>query len=320
MKSSLLWTCAVIASFATSGRAETIVDESSPLETISTEFMMCDGPAWDGGSSLYVPDVKGGKLYRYRPGPKKLDVVLADAGRISATLYNHGRLFLADNGESCISRLQNGKKVVIAGNDKEAKPPLRPNDLVVDNQGGIYYTLTGPGKVLYITADGKQLAAVEKIDSPNGLILSPDERTLYVSSYGPKKIWAYDVLSPGSVSAGRLFASMDDGPDKGADGMGRQRLLRWIQACLGLESRRQVARKDRNAHAPHQLHLRRWRYALALHHGPGRTLPTTHAHYRPPATAAIASRGGSITSERPSVDGAAGQRDAASGRSLRAIR
>ena len=91
-------------------RAETIVDESSPLETISTEFMMCDGPAWDGASSLYVPDVKGGKLYRYRPGPKKLDVVLADAGRISAAFYNHGRLFLSDNGESCICLAEGWKE------------------------------------------------------------------------------------------------------------------------------------------------------------------------------------------------------------------
>ncbi len=219
MKNSIVWTCVVITCLATVGRAESIVDDSSPLETISTEFQLCDGPAWDGGSSLYVPDVKGGKLYRYRPGPKKLDVVLADAGRISGAFYNHGRLFLADNGESCISYLKGGKKVPIAGHDKDAKPPIRPNDLAVDNQGGIYYTLTGQGKVMYITADGKQLTAVEGIDTPNGLILSPDEQTLYVSSYVPKKIWAYEVLTPGSASAGREFSAMDDGPDKGADGM-----------------------------------------------------------------------------------------------------
>lgn len=219
MKSSLLWTFGVITSFALVGRTETIVDESSPLETVSTEFMMCDGPAWDGVSSLYVPDVKGGKLYRYRPGPKKLDIVLADSGRISAAFYNHGRLFLSDNGESSIAWLKDGKKVSIAGHDKDAKPPIRPNDLVVDNQGGIYYTLTGQGKVMYITHDGKQLTTVEGIDTPNGLILAPDERTLYVASYAPKKVWAYDVSSPGATAAGRLFAVMDDGPDKGADGM-----------------------------------------------------------------------------------------------------
>lgn len=213
-----LWLCIVLLSFAGPGQAQSIVDESVPLETISTEFMMCDGPAWDG-SSLFVPDVKGGKLYRYRPGPKKLQVELNDAGRISATYFNHGRLFLSDNGESCISWLNRSEKVRLGGHDKEAKPPVRPNDLVVDNGGGIYYTLTGQGKVMYLGPDGKQAVAVELIDTPNGLILSPDERTLYVSSYAPKKIWAYEVHSPGTVSAGRMFTAMDDGPDKGADGM-----------------------------------------------------------------------------------------------------
>src|SRR5271154_552836 len=106
MKASLLWTCLIIPCLSGPTRAESIVDESSPLETISTEFGLCDGPAWDGQGTLYVPDVKGGKLYRYRPGPKKLDAVLADASRISAAFYNHGRLFLSDNGESCISRLK----------------------------------------------------------------------------------------------------------------------------------------------------------------------------------------------------------------------
>ena len=207
--------CLTTASLLRAG----VVDESSPLETISTEFMMCDGPAWDGNGTLYVPDVKGGKLYRYRPAQKKLDVVLPDAGRISASFFSHGRLFLSDNGESRIAWLKGSEKVGLAGHDKDAKPPIRPNDLVVDNQGGVYYTLTGQNRVVYITPDGKQVTAVEGIDTPNGLILSPDEKTLYVASYAPKKIWSYDVPTPGSTADGRLFAAVDDGPDKGADGM-----------------------------------------------------------------------------------------------------
>lgn len=219
MKNTALSTSLLLVTWAAAGRAEPLVDESSPLETISTEFMMCDGPAWDGNGSLYVPDVKGGKLYRYRPGTKKLEVVLADAGRISASSFNHGRLFLSDNGESRIAWLKGGDKLGIAGHDKNAKPPVRPNDLVVDNAGGIYYTLTGQNRVMYITPQGRQHVAVEAIDTPNGLTLSPDEQTLYVASYAPKKIWAYDVPSPGSTADGRLLATMDDGPDKGADGM-----------------------------------------------------------------------------------------------------
>ena len=59
------------------------------------------------------------------------------------------------------------------------------------------------------------------MQTPNGLILSPDERTLYVSEYVPKKILSFKIGKNGALSAKKLFAQMDDGqPElKGADGM-----------------------------------------------------------------------------------------------------
>ncbi|MDH3582633.1 MAG: SMP-30/gluconolactonase/LRE family protein [Phycisphaerae bacterium] len=200
-------------------RAASIVDETSALETISTDFQLADGPAWDGSWALLVPDVKGQKLYRYIPRSESLQVVLPEAGRISASFSGHGRLYLSDNGESRIAWLDGKKKVGIAGQDKQAKPPARPNDLVADRTGGIYYTLTRQGQVIYIAPGGEQRVAVEKIETPNGLILSPDESTLYVAAYVPKKIWAYDVGPGGKLTSPRVFAGMDKGPEKGADGM-----------------------------------------------------------------------------------------------------
>lgn len=199
--------------------AQSPVDSASRLETIATEFGLADGPAWDGGGNLYFPDVKGQKLFRYNPAKKEVQTVLEDAGRISAAYYSHGKLFLSDNGNSQIAWLDGKKISRIAGHDKDAKPPVRPNDLVVDNAGGIYYTLTGQGQVIYITPAGEQIVAVDGIKTPNGLILSPDEQTLYVAAYVPKEIWAYTVTDDGKGTNGRLFSKMDNGPDKGADGM-----------------------------------------------------------------------------------------------------
>ncbi|HWA98409.1 MAG TPA: SMP-30/gluconolactonase/LRE family protein [Pirellulales bacterium] len=219
MKTRLAVVASLLLLVVRGAAAGPLVDESSPIETLWTEFGLCDGPAWDGNGTLYVPDVKGGKLYRYRAGMKKPQVVLDDAGRISAAFYDHGRLYLADNGNSAIAWLKDGQKVTLASHDPAAKPPIKPNDLVVDNQRGIYYTLTGQAQVMYLPENGKPRVAIEGIDSPNGIILSPDERTLYVASYVPKQIWAYDVLLPGKPTNGRVLATMDDGPDKGADGM-----------------------------------------------------------------------------------------------------
>ena len=195
------------------------VDRSFELEAIAGEFQLADGPAWDGSWSLYVPDVKAQKLYRYIPRKKQLQVLLPSAGRISASFFNHSQLFLSDNGESQIAFLNGQEKVRIAGSDPGLNLPCRPNDLVVDNQGGIYYTLTKENVVAYIAPTKKQLVVADDIQTPNGIILSPDGKTLYVAEYAPKKIRAYDVAADGSLSGGREFAAMDAGPEKGADGM-----------------------------------------------------------------------------------------------------
>ena len=199
---------------------EPLVDESSPLELISDQFELADGPAWDGNGTLYFPDVKGQKLYRYRPAQKEnqITVFLPEAGRLSATFFNHGLLFVSDNGNSTIARLD-GKTLTPLSVHDETPKPARPNDLVVDNHQGVYYTLTGEGVVMYVDQHGKRTVAVEGITSPNGITISPDEKTLYVAAYKPKEIWAYDIPSPGKTANGRLLATMDDGEALGADGM-----------------------------------------------------------------------------------------------------
>jgi len=196
-----------------------VTQHGESLETVHAEFGLVDGPAWDGAGSLFAPDVKGGKLYRYSPRNKKMLVVLPEAGRISATYFSHGRLYLSDNPGGRITRLEGKQQKLVAQLNVKSKPAERPNDLVVDNQGGMYVTLTGPGKVVYIPAGGKAVKVIKDINTPNGIVLSPGQKTLYVSSYAPKKVWAYDVAADGSVSGAREFAAMDDGPAKGADGM-----------------------------------------------------------------------------------------------------
>ena len=199
-----------------------VVDRRTELETLSTELGMADGPCWDGWS-LVIPDVKGQSLHRFVPNKNEMKVLRPNVGRISATYFNHGRTFLSDNSAAQIVFLDGGKKVPIADFKSLAsaagEKTYRPNDLVVDQHGGIYITFTPQGKVLYVSPAGDIWVAVDQINTPNGLTLSPDEGTLYVSSFVPKKIWAYDLKNPGQANNGRMIASMDDGPDRGADGM-----------------------------------------------------------------------------------------------------
>ena len=210
---------AVLLSLTSPVLAQSLIDTDSPLETLATEFGLADGPAWDGSWSLYFPDVKGETLYRYIPKQKKVVPVLKDAGRISASFFNHGRLFLSDNANGQISEFRDGKKAALTQLEGEGKTLARPNDLVVDDQGGIYFTLTRENRVMYRQPDGELIVAVPEVVSPNGITLSPDGSTLYVAEYRPKTIRSYSVQDDGTATGGKLFATMDDGEALGADGM-----------------------------------------------------------------------------------------------------
>ena len=210
---------AVLLSLTSPVLAQSIIDTDTPLETLATEFGLADGPAWDGASALYFPDVKGETLYRYIPKQKKVVPVLKDAGRISASFFNHGRLYLSDNGNGHISQFSDGKQVALTQPEGEGETLARPNDLVVDDHGGIYFTLTRENRVMYRQPGGELIVAVPEVVSPNGITLSPDGSTLYVAEYRPKTIRSYSVQDNGTATGGKLFATMDDGEALGADGM-----------------------------------------------------------------------------------------------------
>lgn len=195
------------------------VEPNAKLETIRADFGLADGPAWDGAWSLFVPDVRAQKLYRFIPARKRFETLLHGPVRISATFHNFGRLYAADNGNARVATWQGGPLQTLAELRDAAGAPLRPNDLVVDHDGGVYVTVTRPGRVLYVSRSGGVRVAVEHVETANGIALSPDESTLYVAAYVPKEIHAFDVTGPGRTAHGRLFARMDDGPERGADGM-----------------------------------------------------------------------------------------------------
>jgi gluconolactonase len=100
----------------------------------------------------------------------------------------------------------------------DGKPLARPNDLVVDKQGGVYFTTAWinpsqnpppppqPLAVYYITPAARTIRVAEGIERPNGIQLSPDERTLYVNNSNGEYLLAFDVQPDGTLLNRRNFA------------------------------------------------------------------------------------------------------------------
>ncbi|WP_234572972.1 SMP-30/gluconolactonase/LRE family protein [Rhodohalobacter sp. 614A] len=107
-----------------------------------------------------------------------------------------------------------------------------PNDLVVDSNGGLYFSdsqfIAGGEKmqetpaVYYVSKEGTISRVIDDIPFPNGLGLSPDGKTLYVANTPGKYILAYDVHPDGSVTNKREFLELkipEGATEGGGDGM-----------------------------------------------------------------------------------------------------
>jgi gluconolactonase len=129
-----------------------------------------------------------------------------------------------------------GSEAVLA-DSFEGKPFGRPNDLVVDKKGGVYFTEPGPNAapgappppltpaVYYVPPGGRAMRIAEGIERPNGIMLSRDEKTLFVNNTSGEYLLAFDIQPDGTVKNRRNFAKYqsvtktDTGVTSGADGL-----------------------------------------------------------------------------------------------------
>jgi acetyl esterase/lipase/sugar lactone lactonase YvrE len=162
------------------------------LTKVDIEFKLADGAAWDGIRTLYVPDVKGGVLWSIPTGKdasharKRLEGDWA----ISGTCHHNGRLYFVDGGKRKLFRLGKGKPPEELAAFGEGQ---KPNDLVVDRRGDVYITFTREGVVRRVSAGGEVAVVVTELSQPNGIGLSPDFKTMYVSSINTGKLFAAKI-------------------------------------------------------------------------------------------------------------------------------
>lgn len=122
-----------------------------------------------------------------------------------------GALFVASRGlNAAILQLEPERRVHA---DSYRGEPLECvggvlNDLMADSRGGVYFTITGAG-VFYADADGEVSQHGEGVEGANGIVLSPDETTLYVTN-GPV-VLAFDVESDGALANQREFGRLEGG-------------------------------------------------------------------------------------------------------------
>ena len=222
-----------------SPRFDALVDPATPIEKLGEGYRWAEGPVWiRRGAYLLFSDVPANRVYRWSAAAG-VSVFLDPsglAGPVPATLREAGSnglipglgntILMADSGSRAIARLDlvTRRKTLLA-TTYQGRRFNSPNDLVLARSGAIYFTdppygLAGldesplkeqPVNGVYrLDPSGRVTLIDGTLSFPNGILLSPDGRTLYVANSDPRRaIWvAYRLDARGNAASRRVLADV----------------------------------------------------------------------------------------------------------------
>ena len=208
----------------------------------ATIVAFTEGPAADAQGRVFFSDIWNNRILCFDSRSKQTTIFRADSGRANGNLFDaQGRLLSCEGnefgagGRRRITRTDmTTGRVEVLTERFDGKPYNAPNDIAARSNGQVFFTdpcydnreqmqLTHES-VYRIDTDGRvtQVLSQPEIQRPNGIALSPDEKTLYLVDSCPvpsgnRKIWAFDLSADGTPSMQRLV--YDFAPGRGGDGM-----------------------------------------------------------------------------------------------------
>jgi gluconolactonase len=194
---------------------------------VATIVAFTEGPAVDAQGNVYFTETTFSRIMKWTPG-KQVTVFRENSNAANGLAFDaQGRLVACESGREGprVTRtdMKTGKLDVLASGFEGGKFTA-PNDVTIDDKGRIFFTDLPGGAVYRIDADGKLSRILNRpdIQRPNGIMISPDEKTLYLveanqQKDGARMIRAYDLQADGSVRNMRVFHNFY--PGRSADGI-----------------------------------------------------------------------------------------------------
>ncbi len=246
---SLLFFCACSTiTLAQDNRSDNtpILDKNSKLELLFDGGFFTEGPAVGPDGFVYFSDItftensgmQAGHIWKYDTNTNQTTLFRSPSGMSNGIIFDiEGNMIVAlgaDFGGRSVIRtnMETGKSEIIAGTYK-GKSLNSPNDLVIDQSGRIYFTdpryaghepreqaVMG---VYRIDLDGSLVRIIDQAGTPNGILISPDQKILYVASInGPfwsklNAVIKFELDKDGNASNEMIF--IDFKGEAGPDGM-----------------------------------------------------------------------------------------------------
>jgi len=244
---------------------DALIAPNARLERLATGFGFTEGTIWvQRGKYLLFSDIPANVIYKLNPADRKVSVFMERSGyrgfdvwRVGfiqsngkertdplfeefpmigsngLALDRQGRLVIATWAGRSIDRIEKDGKRTVLADRYDGKRFGGTNDLVVKQDGSIYFTDAYGGLRLrekdpkreldagvYMLKDGKVTLLINDLDNPNGLAFSPDEKYFYANGGRDRFVRRYEVQSDGRLANGGMFIDMSKEPARGiTDGL-----------------------------------------------------------------------------------------------------
>lgn len=216
---------------------ETIFPANARLRQLYQGCAFAEGPAADAEGNVYFSDCPNNRILVYRPATGQTDVWQEPSQRANGMNFDaQGRLVVCcdgkDGGARAVRRYETDGTLTTLASHYQGKKLNAPNDLCFDQEGRIYFTDPRYGykddleqdcmAVYRIEHDGTLTRVITDAETPNGILITPDNRTIYLVDHNPapdgvRTLVAYDGDAQGQWQ--RRGVICDFGTGYGGDGM-----------------------------------------------------------------------------------------------------
>jgi gluconolactonase len=200
-----------------------------------------EGPAFDGDGNLYCVDIPWGRIFRVSPQGEFTVVAEYDGEPNGLAFHRDGRLFITDHTRGLLT-LDPAHGSVATLLDRPHLERFRGlNDLTFATNGDLYFTDQGEsglqdptGRLYCLRHNGPLELLLDRIPSPNGVALAPDESVLFVAVTRANAVWRVPLtLMPGGgITRVGVFLQLSGGT--GPDGMAMDAAGSLVVAHIGL--------------------------------------------------------------------------------------
>src|SRR4051812_48562586 len=221
----------VVAALCSVSAAEkSLIAEGAKVEVLGEGYEFTEGPAVAKNGDIYFTDQPNDRIMKWTAADGKMTDWLKPAGRSNGTYFDkQGNLIACADEKNELWSIAPDKKVTVLLSDFRGKLLNGPNDLWIRPDGNLYFTdplyprdywkrdkaMQQPGQYVYFfeMKTRKATPVATDLKQPNGIIGTPDGKTVYVADIGASKTYAYEATPAGPLENKRLFCEL------GSDGM-----------------------------------------------------------------------------------------------------